>query len=314
MSDNNLIQTSEFMAYNNDAIEYYTLSTCYIEETCKIKLNETKQRFYDIKRDPYIEIIDFKAIIEKRPTEIDETSSRVLKYKSPSFIASVTFRFPPMYSNECWKVGFIQACDCMIFQNQYGDFGFSSWEFPQLIVRDVSMINDSCGRNYPWYGSKNQVVTIQGPINKQTEHTINMRDLFVPWIPWDIPTCEGEQSCLTHIYRHQRFYVWLCAMNCTKNELLIIHTIRWMQTIEIDVKPNLYRGIRATLISNPEPEQPIFLKRNIFIPSCALQEPSANNAQLLIWKPTQGEPLVVVNPKYRDRSTIKYFSRYLLKN
>ncbi|CAF4429859.1 unnamed protein product [Adineta steineri] len=52
----------------------------------------------------------------------------------------------------------------------------SSWEFPQLIVRDVSMINDSCGRNYPWYGSKNQVVTIQGPINKQTEHTINMRD------------------------------------------------------------------------------------------------------------------------------------------
>jgi len=25
-----------------------------------------------------------------------------------------------------------------------------------LTVGDVSMINDSCGRNYPWYGSKNQ--------------------------------------------------------------------------------------------------------------------------------------------------------------
>jgi hypothetical protein len=24
------------------------------------------------------------------------------------------------------------------------------------MVGDVSMINDSCGRNYPWYGSKNQ--------------------------------------------------------------------------------------------------------------------------------------------------------------
>ncbi len=24
------------------------------------------------------------------------------------------------------------------------------------MVHDVSMINDSCGRNYPWYGSKNQ--------------------------------------------------------------------------------------------------------------------------------------------------------------
>jgi hypothetical protein len=63
-------------------------------------------------------------------------------------------------------------------------------------------------------------------------------------------------------------------MNCTKNELLIMRTVRWTQTIEIDVKPNLYRGIRATLVSNPEPDQPIFLKRNILIPSCALQEPS----------------------------------------
>jgi len=63
-------------------------------------------------------------------------------------------------------------------------------------------------------------------------------------------------------------------MNCTKNELLIIRTIRWTQTIEINVKPHLYRGIRATLISNPEPDQPIVLKRNIFIPTCALQGPS----------------------------------------
>jgi hypothetical protein len=63
-------------------------------------------------------------------------------------------------------------------------------------------------------------------------------------------------------------------MNCTKNELLIIRTIRWTQTIEIDVKPNLYRGKRATLISNPIPEQPNFLQRNLFIPSSALHGPS----------------------------------------
>ncbi len=67
------------------------------------------------------------------------------------------------------------------------------------MVGDVSMINDSCGRNYPWYGSKNQgkikfffivfnsieiVVTIQGPIYRRSEYTISMRDLFAPWIPW----------------------------------------------------------------------------------------------------------------------------------
>jgi hypothetical protein len=63
-------------------------------------------------------------------------------------------------------------------------------------------------------------------------------------------------------------------MNCTNNELLIIRTIRWTQTIEINIKSDLSRGKRAKLISNPEPDQPIFLKRNIFIPSCALQGPS----------------------------------------
>jgi len=71
-------------------------------------------------------------------------------------------------------------------------------------------------------------------------------------------------------------------MNCTKNELLIIRTIRWTQTIEIDVKPNCYRGRRATLISNPEPDQPCFLKRNIFIPTCALQGPSVSKIIYLI--------------------------------
>ncbi|CAF4925930.1 unnamed protein product, partial [Rotaria socialis] len=116
------------MACNNDAIEYHTSLTSSVNETFDINLNETKQRFYDIKRDPHIEIVNFEAVIERRPTEIDETSLRVLKYKSPSFIATVTFRFPPIHSNECWKVGFVQACDFMLFQNQYGDLGYSSWE------------------------------------------------------------------------------------------------------------------------------------------------------------------------------------------
>lgn len=141
----------------------------------------------------------------------------------------------------------------------------------------------------------------------------------------DIPTYEDEKSYLTHIYRHQSFYVWLCAMNCTKNELLIIRTIRWMQTIEIDVKPQLNRGIRAKLISSTQPDQPTFLKRNILIPPCALQGPSvtllflrlknstllyfqANNAQLLIWRPTKGAPAILVHPKHLDISTIKYLN------
>ena len=146
----------------------------------------------------------------------------------------------------------------------------------------------------------------------------------------DLPTCEGDRSCLTHVDRHQRFYVWLCALNCTKNELLIIRTIRWSQTIEIEVEPTRCRGARARLISDPQPDQPIFLKRNLLIPSCALQGPSvsvsiacacrarppalqANNAQLLVWRPSQGQPVLIVPPKQRDASTLKYL-RLLLRD
>ena len=64
----------------------YSSLASSLNETLAIKLNESKQRFYDTKRDPHIEIINFEAIIERRPTEIDETSLRVLKYKSPSFM------------------------------------------------------------------------------------------------------------------------------------------------------------------------------------------------------------------------------------
>ena len=57
-----------------------------LEEKHKVDLNEIKQRFYDEKRDPFIEIVHFQTSIERKPTEIDETSLRVLKYKSPSFM------------------------------------------------------------------------------------------------------------------------------------------------------------------------------------------------------------------------------------
>jgi hypothetical protein len=65
---------------------FYSSSITHLEESIDLKLSQIKQRFYDMKRDPYIEILNFEAIIERRPTEIDETSSRVLKYKSPSFM------------------------------------------------------------------------------------------------------------------------------------------------------------------------------------------------------------------------------------
>ena len=38
--------------------------------------------------------------------------------------------------------------------------GFSSWEFPQL--KTQSMISDSDGRNFPWYGGNKEIANIAG--------------------------------------------------------------------------------------------------------------------------------------------------------
>ena len=51
-----------------------------------MELNRLEQRFYDPQRDPLIEVLHCQAMIERKSTEIDETSLRVLKYKSPSFL------------------------------------------------------------------------------------------------------------------------------------------------------------------------------------------------------------------------------------
>ena len=38
----------------------------------------------------------------------------------------------------------------------------------------------------------------------------------------------------------------------------------------------------------------------------------ANNAQLLVWRPAKGQSVLVVPPKHRDASTLKYLRRMLL--
>jgi len=50
-----------------------------------------------------------------------------------------------------------------------------------MVTREKPLINDSDGRNYPWYGSSHQVVTINGPISHTSKYTVTMRDFFHPW-------------------------------------------------------------------------------------------------------------------------------------
>lgn len=69
----------------------------------------------------------------------------------------------------------------MLGIDTYGDYGYTSWEFPEMVTREKPLINDSDGRNYPWYGSSHQVVSIRGPISHTSKYTVTMRDFFHPW-------------------------------------------------------------------------------------------------------------------------------------
>ncbi|CAF1001634.1 unnamed protein product, partial [Didymodactylos carnosus] len=214
-----------------------------------------------------------------------------------------TVKFPALESGEHWKIGWIQACTRMEFYNSYGEHGYSSWEFPQLMSGDKLMISDSDGRNYPWYGSKSEVIEVQGPCDDYTLIKVNMNDNFYPHITWDIPTSNERLSRLTHVTRNQQFYTWLVAMDAINGSILVLKTIRWQMKLEIEVDPLQPQGSRAKLISDPTPEQPEILKQNIRIPTCVLYPPNANSAQILVWHPLchLGEmshrPEIVVPPR-----------------
>lgn len=44
------------------------------------------------------------------------------------------------------------------------------------------MISDADGKQYPWYGSKTEVQTIEGPTLQPTFVTIHMNDNFFPQV------------------------------------------------------------------------------------------------------------------------------------
>lgn len=250
-----------------------------------------------------IRIQELEAKIENRPTIIDEKSPAVLKYRTPHFRATATVKFPPLNEGDHWKIGWIQSCNRMDFFNCYGESGYSSWEFPQLMSGQNPMISDSDGRNYPFYGSKSEVIEIQGPCTDYTTLKVLMNDNFYPHITWDIPTSNERLSRLTYVKRHQSFYTWLVAMNARNGSILVLKTISWQMNLEISIDPSQPQGSRATLISDPIPKQPEILKQNIRIPTCVLYPPNANSAQILVWHPSccLGEiskrPEIVVPPR-----------------
>ncbi|XP_051769848.1 protein FAM78B isoform X1 [Ctenopharyngodon idella] len=244
-----------------------------------------------------IVVYEVSASIDQCPTIIEENSPIVLRYKTPYFRASAGIVMPPVPRNETWTVGWIQACTQMEFFNTYGDIGMSSWELPELREGRVKAISDSDGVSYPWYGNTTETVTLSGPTSKPSRLTVSMNDNFYPSVTWAVPISNSNTPMLTHITRDQSFITWLVALNADTKERIVLQTVRWRMRVDIEVDPSMPLGSRAKLMGRPHQEQPHILSNNEPIPPNALGRPNANDAQVLMWRPRRGQPLVVIPPK-----------------
>ncbi|KAH0615401.1 hypothetical protein JD844_004595 [Phrynosoma platyrhinos] len=126
-----------------------------------------------------------------------------------------------------------------------------------------------------------------------------MNDNFYPSVTWAVPVSDSNVAKLTKIHRDQSFTTWLVATNTATSEMVILQTIKWRMKLGIDVFPNKPLGHRAKLKEPSAQEQPQILSKNEPIPPSALVKPNANDAQVLMWRPKDGRPLVVIPPKYR---------------
>ncbi|GAA6108164.1 protein FAM78A [Tachysurus ichikawai] len=245
-----------------------------------------------------IAVLEVTASIDPNPTSIDESSSVVLRYRTPHFRATARVLVPPVAAKETWTVGWIQACNHMEFYNRYGAEGMSSWELPDLRDGKIKAISDSDGVNYPWYGNTTETCTVVGPTKKDTKFTVSMNDNFYPSVTWGIPVSESNVPMLSNIWRDQSFTTWLVAINQASGELVVLQTVRWRMRLHIEVDPDKPLGKRAKLLEPVAQEQPQLLGKNEPIPANAMVKPNANDAQVLMWRPRTGVPVVVIPPKY----------------
>ncbi|KAL7376771.1 hypothetical protein ABVT39_015543 [Epinephelus coioides] len=243
-------------------------------------------------------VLEVNTSIDPNPTSIDESSSVVLRYRTPHFRAYARVLVPPVAGKETWTIGWIQACNHMEFYNTYGNKGMSSWELPDLRDGKIQAISDSDGVNYPWYGNTTETCTVVGPTKKDSKFTVSMNDNFYPSVTWGVPVSDSNVPQLSSIHRDQSFTTWLVAINQATSETLVLQTIRWRMRLHIQVDPEKPLGHRAVLNEPVAQEQPQILGKNESIPSNAMVKPNANDAQVLMWRPKNGDPVVVIPPKY----------------
>lgn len=140
-------------------------------------------------------------------------------------------------------------------------------------------------------------MTLAGPTSKPSRFTVSMNDNFYPSVTWAVPVSDNNVPLLTRIKRDQSFTTWLVALHTGTKEKIILQTVKWRMRVDIAVDPAKSLGARAALIGRPQQDQPRVLTRMEPIPPNALGRPNANDAQVLMWRPKRGTPVVVIPSK-----------------
>lgn len=244
-----------------------------------------------------------------------KTSTRVtekpylVQYESQHFRCKAIIELEESIADCHWTIGLIQACDRMYLENRYGQYGSSFWEFHPLKTRQHKMVNDSDGRQYPFYSLTSSKCEVTRGVVRDCVIKLQYADHFYPTVAWDLPYYSGVR--LTDVVRRQSFWVWLVAIrraalhaendifNMGTDEIHILSTMHWRYSLHMEFDPHEKIGQRLKRISDTQMELPRVNNTDKAIPLSAVHPPHCNAAQSLVWYPKVpgDQPDLLVPPK-----------------
>lgn len=238
-------------------------------------------------------------------TEVEETES-MLFYKTQTFYCRVELEIPTSIADRDWSIGLVQACDYMHLENEYDGMGSSLWEFHPLKSGIRNLINDSDGRQYPFYSVNQSLFRVKRGVVRRVRVTLQIKDYFHPSVVWELPYAGGVQ--LTEIARLQKFLIWLVAIKHGKKgtlsaseEIHVLKEIRWQYKINMTVDPYMVLGDRVKYVDDCQDDRPEITdpEANFQLPVAATCPPHCNAAQSLIWYPrdSRRHARILVPPK-----------------
>lgn len=105
-------------------------------------------------------VLEVNSSIDPNPTSIDESSSVVLRYRTPHFRACARVLVPPVAGKETWTIGWIQACNHMEFYNTYGNKGmWVSWVSFWLKKKKENLTDCLIHKKIGTFSTKQLIVT-----------------------------------------------------------------------------------------------------------------------------------------------------------